>query len=95
MLDFLKNYSYQIFLVIAPFFSFGNEVELSSIEFRNLNTVSASENVLIIDARPAVFYELGHIPNAISLPLMDFESSYEKINKEYNLEVLDKQKLSS
>ncbi len=85
MLDFLKNYSYQIFLVIAPFFSFGNEVELSSIEFRNLNTVSASENVLIIDARPAVFYELGHIPNAISLPLMDFESSYEKINKEYNL----------
>jgi rhodanese-related sulfurtransferase len=31
---------------------------------------------LILDARPEIFYRLGHIPSALSLPRDDFEKQY-------------------
>ena len=85
MLNLLKKFFCRVFLAIVPFLSFGDKVGLSSIEFRDLNAALALEDTLILDARPAVFYELGHIPNAVSLPLVNFEVSFDRINKEYNL----------
>lgn len=34
------------------------------------------KEALILDARPEVFYQLGHVPGAISLPREDFEARY-------------------
>ncbi|MDF3059319.1 MAG: Rhodanese domain protein [Rariglobus sp.] len=31
---------------------------------------------LILDARPEIFYRIGHVPGALSLPRKDFETAY-------------------
>lgn len=85
MLNIVKKFSCHIFLVLVPFFSFADNLQVPSIEFSNLNAALSSGDTIIIDARPAVFYELGHIPNAASLPLVNFEASFDRVNKEYNL----------
>lgn len=73
-------------LVIAPCVSFGNpSTVLQRIEFEDLKASITLPNTLIIDARPCVFYELGHIPNAINLPLIDFELSLKKVSENYDL----------
>jgi rhodanese-related sulfurtransferase len=36
---------------------------------------------LILDARPEIFYRLGHIPSALSLPRDDFEKQYHSIQE--------------
>ncbi len=45
--------------------------EISSISLDDFFTLQQSGKVLIYDARPAFFYQLGHIPGAISLPKND------------------------
>ncbi len=37
------------------------------------------DEVLMVDVRRSLFYQLGHIDGAINLPLVDFESAYPKI----------------
>jgi 3-mercaptopyruvate sulfurtransferase SseA len=44
-----------------------------------MRTISSTRAALILDARPGVFYRLGHIPSALSLPRDDFESQYHAI----------------
>jgi rhodanese-related sulfurtransferase len=39
--------------------------------------ISSSKAALILDARPEIFYRLGHIPSALSLPRDDFEKQYQ------------------
>jgi rhodanese-related sulfurtransferase len=41
-----------------------------------MEQISASHAAVILDARPEIFYRLGHIPNAFSLPRDDFENQY-------------------
>ncbi len=36
---------------------------------------------LILDARPDIFYRLGRIPGALSLPREDFESAYQTLKE--------------
>lgn len=36
---------------------------------------------LVLDARPDIFYRLGHVPGALSLPRDDFESAYKNLQK--------------
>ena len=38
-----------------------------------------AQRCLSIDARPRGFYQMGHVPRAISLPREDFERSYAKL----------------
>ena len=85
MLNLVKKFSCHIFFVLVPFFSFADNLQVPSSEFSNLNAALSSGDTIIIDARPAVFYELGHIPNAASLPLVNFEASFDRVNKKYNL----------
>ena len=85
MLNLVKKFSCHIFLVLVPFKSFPDNMQLTSIEIRNLNAALSTGDTIKIQARPAVFYELGHIPNAASLPLVNFEASFDRVNKEYNL----------
>ena len=50
--------------------------DLSLSEFKVL---VAQPETVILDARPEIFYRLGHIPGAISMPRDDFEAGYAKI----------------
>jgi rhodanese-related sulfurtransferase len=44
-----------------------------------MQQISVTRSALILDARPEVFYRLGHIPSALSLPRDDFENRYRAI----------------
>jgi len=46
------------------------------VGLEEIRKISAARSALILDARPEVFYRVGHIPSALSLPRDDFESSY-------------------
>jgi len=41
--------------------------------------ISVNRVALILDARPEIFYRLGHIPSAMSLPRDDFEKQYQAL----------------
>jgi len=42
--------------------------KVTSISMTELFALQQSDNVLLYDARPGFFYNLGHLPGAISLP---------------------------
>jgi rhodanese-related sulfurtransferase len=43
---------------------------------------ASNNNVVVLDARSQVQYEMGAIPNAINLPLTEFEKQWKKIGKQ-------------
>ena len=47
------------------------------IELDEVQKISVNHAALILDARPEIFYRLGHIPSALSLPRDDFEKQYQ------------------
>jgi rhodanese-related sulfurtransferase len=44
-----------------------------------MRKLSANRAALILDARPEIFFRLGHIPSALSLPRDDFEKQYQAL----------------
>ncbi len=44
-----------------------------------MKTLSIGKSALILDARPAIFYQHSHIPSAISLPRDNFENRYKAL----------------
>ena len=44
-----------------------------------MRKISANRAALILDARPEVFYRLGHIPSALSLSRDDFQKQYQAL----------------
>jgi len=52
----------------------GEDVELEEMQKIGLNHAA-----LILDARPEIFYRLGHIPSALNLPHDDFEKRYQAL----------------
>jgi 3-mercaptopyruvate sulfurtransferase SseA len=46
------------------------------VDLDEMRKISSTHQALILDARPDVFYRLGHIPSALSLPRDDFENRY-------------------
>ena len=42
-----------------------------------MEKISDSRAAIILDARPEIFYRLGHIPSAFSLPRDDFDRQYQ------------------
>jgi rhodanese-related sulfurtransferase len=49
------------------------------VEKDEMQKISSSRAALILDARPEIFYRLGHIPTALSLPRDDFEKQYQAL----------------
>jgi len=49
------------------------------VERDEMQKLSLNHVALILDARPEVFYRLGHIPSALSLPRDDFEKQYQAL----------------
>ncbi len=57
-------------LQVQPGVKMGEIIEISMNEMRRLTSL---QNVIILDARPDLFYEDGHIPSALNLPRDDFD----------------------
>jgi rhodanese-related sulfurtransferase len=49
------------------------------VERDEMQKLSLNHVALILDARPEIFYRLGHIPSALSLPRDDFEKQYQAL----------------
>jgi rhodanese-related sulfurtransferase len=44
-----------------------------------MQNICVNRVALILDARPEIFYRLGHIPSALSLPRDNFEKRYQSL----------------
>lgn len=61
---------------------------LSDIEINNpfdVKKIVNDKKMLLVDVRPEFIYEQGHIPDAISLPLNEFEQSKNILLSQYSL----------
>ena len=56
-------------------------ISITTVTKKELSRISADRSALILDARPRIFFKLGHIPNALSLPRDDFKMSYQKLQE--------------
>jgi 3-mercaptopyruvate sulfurtransferase SseA len=50
-----------------------------SLSLRDFESLVFARNVLILDARPEIFYRFGHVPGAVSFPREAFEHAYERL----------------
>jgi len=51
------------------------------LSLQELRIFVESKQGVVLDARPNVFFRLGHIPGALSLPRNDFENGYAVLRK--------------
>jgi rhodanese-related sulfurtransferase len=63
--------------------------EVSSIRLEDFFLLHQSDKVLVIDARPAIFYQFGHIPGAISMPAKNCDPVIAKHEEEINQAIAD------
>ena len=66
------------------------EADFAAASLEDVKGAAGDKSVAIIDARPSVFYELGHIDGALSLPVIEFDDIFEKFYKEAGLEKFGK-----
>ncbi|MDP2336575.1 MAG: metalloregulator ArsR/SmtB family transcription factor [Bacteroidota bacterium] len=55
---------------------------LNAVSLSELESMISNENVLLMDVRPSVEYEFGHITGAISIPMNELMASLKNIAKE-------------
>ncbi len=55
---------------------------LNSVTLDELESMIINKNVLLMDVRPAIEYELGHITGAVSVPLNELLSCLKDFSKE-------------
>jgi len=53
----------------------------NAVNLEEMEEISSQRSALILDARPEIFYRLGHIPSARSLPRDDFKNHYVILQK--------------
>ncbi len=63
-------------LVAAPPFKLAPAATVGLDEFRS---AVQSKSALILDARPSVFFEQGHVPGALNLARDDFPKDYRRL----------------
>ena len=51
----------------------------SIISLEQFQQCAQPGQALVLDARPQIFYSLGHVPGALSLPRNDFEAGYARL----------------
>ncbi len=64
-------------LVVAPPFKIAPAATVGLDQFRS---AVERKSALILDARPSVFFEQGHVPGALSLPRDDFARDYQHLS---------------
>ena len=63
-------------LVTAPPFKIAPAATVGLAEFRS---AAESKSALILDARPSVFFDQGHVPGALNLARDDFAHDYRRL----------------
>ena len=58
-----------------PETSVGQKLD-SDVTLDEMSSMSLAASVTILDARPEIFYRVGHIPSALSLPRDEFQDHY-------------------
>jgi len=64
-------------LVVAPPFQIAPAASVRLPEFRS---AVESKRALVLDARPSVFFEQGHVPGALNLARDDFARDYRRLS---------------
>ena len=54
----------------------GAEIRFTEVDADFVRSIGPASRTLLLDARAAAAYRLGHIPGAVSLPLGEFASSF-------------------
>jgi rhodanese-related sulfurtransferase len=55
---------------------------LPAVSLKQAKEAHANGVALFVDARDAAFYEEGHIPGAVSLPVQDFEIIFPRLQEQ-------------
>ena len=55
---------------------------VSIISLEQFQKYAQGSEALVLDARPAVFYGMGHVPGALSLPRDDFEAAHARLKSQ-------------
>jgi len=55
---------------------------LNAVSVDELETMIQSDNILLLDVRPSVEYESGHITGAISVPLNNLMSQLQNLSRD-------------
>ena len=55
---------------------------LPAVSLKQAKEFFANGEALFVDARDPDFYELGHIPGAVNLPVSDFDSVFPKLKEQ-------------
>jgi rhodanese-related sulfurtransferase len=55
---------------------------LPAVSLKEAKEAHAKGDALFVDARDAAFYEEGHIPGAVSLPVQDFEMVFARLQEQ-------------
>ncbi len=55
-------------------------VEIDEVSLADLRSQVAQKSVLVLDARPAEFYRMGHVPGALNLSREDFAADYARLH---------------
>jgi rhodanese-related sulfurtransferase len=55
---------------------------LPAVSLKEAKEAHAKGDALFVDARDAAFYEEGHIPGAVSLPVQDFEMVFPRLQEQ-------------
>lgn len=55
--------------------------EITSVELDQVFTLINENRILLLDSRPALYYRMGHIEEAVSLPLKKYDTAIESHRK--------------
>lgn len=55
--------------------------EITSVELDQVFTMIHENRILLLDSRPALYYRMGHIEEAVSLPLKKYDTAIESHRK--------------
>ena len=55
---------------------------LPAVSLKQAREAYASGEALFVDARDSDFYEMGHIPGAVSLPVKDFDQTFPRLEEQ-------------
>lgn len=91
--DFLSVYQHVIRYAVKEIAELEKIMNLHRDDNKSLNAVSIddlenminNENVLLMDVRPSIEFELGHITGAISVPMNELMEHLKNIKKDKNI----------
>lgn len=58
--------------------------EITGVSIEQLFSLNESEKVLLIDCRPGLFYHLGHIKDALNMPLKKYQAMIDTNKTHFN-----------